>query len=172
MKSLPRLSAKEAERRLLSADFRLVHQKGSHRIYRNGSFRMVLPWHGGKHYIWNSSGRRSRRGAPWIGVRSANSNIAFPRDPGCGRENQPAESSVQTGVTVLECKTAQSWQDKKRREKSPINLSRYNSRAYAAHTLLDVSSLTALGWVAPTGLREGLGAYYHWYLDHIGELRA
>jgi len=47
-KALSRLTAKEAEKYLLHAGFELSRQKGSHRIYRKGSYRMVLPWHQGK----------------------------------------------------------------------------------------------------------------------------
>ncbi|MBW2569886.1 MAG: type II toxin-antitoxin system HicA family toxin [Deltaproteobacteria bacterium] len=46
--ALPKLTAKEAEKYLLRAGFKLSRQKGSHRIYRKGSHRMVLPWHQGK----------------------------------------------------------------------------------------------------------------------------
>ncbi len=48
MSPLPRLTAREAEQRLLRAGFNLSRQKVSHKIYRKGSFRMVLPWHQGK----------------------------------------------------------------------------------------------------------------------------
>ena len=37
--------------------------------------------------------------------------------------------------------------------------------------LLDVSRLTALGWRAQIGLREGLEATYRWFLDNQGQLR-
>ena len=46
--ALAKLTAKEAERHLLHAVFKMSRQKGSHRIYRKGSYRMVLPWHQGK----------------------------------------------------------------------------------------------------------------------------
>ena len=46
--SLSKLTAKEAEKYLLHAGFKLSRQKGSHRIYCKGSHRMVLPWHQGK----------------------------------------------------------------------------------------------------------------------------
>jgi len=45
---LPRLNAKKAESLLLSNGFILVRSKGSHRIYRKGNNRMVLPFHAGK----------------------------------------------------------------------------------------------------------------------------
>ncbi len=44
----PRLSAKEAETLLLQKGFSLVRQKGSHRIYRKGNIRMIIPFHSGK----------------------------------------------------------------------------------------------------------------------------
>ena len=43
-----RLTAKEAEKFLLENGFLLSRQKGSHRIYRKGKHRMVLPFHSGK----------------------------------------------------------------------------------------------------------------------------
>ncbi|MBU8910752.1 MAG: type II toxin-antitoxin system HicA family toxin [Desulfobacterales bacterium] len=48
LEALPKLTAKKAEKYLLHAGFKLSRQKGSHRIYRKGSQRMVLPWHQGK----------------------------------------------------------------------------------------------------------------------------
>jgi len=48
MSPLPRLTAREAERRLLRAGFNQARQKGSHKIYRKGNLRMVIPWHQGK----------------------------------------------------------------------------------------------------------------------------
>jgi GDP-L-fucose synthase len=33
--------------------------------------------------------------------------------------------------------------------------------------LLDVSRLTAAGWMARTSLRDGIAATYRWYLDHV-----
>ena len=36
---------------------------------------------------------------------------------------------------------------------------------------LDTSRLQALGWTAGTGLRDGLEAYYRWYLDNLESLR-
>jgi predicted RNA binding protein YcfA (HicA-like mRNA interferase family) len=43
----PRLTALEAERQLLNAGFALIRSKGSHRIYRKGESRFVLPFHSG-----------------------------------------------------------------------------------------------------------------------------
>ena len=37
--------------------------------------------------------------------------------------------------------------------------------------LLDVSKLTALGWQAPTSLKDGLIATYEWFQDHYERLR-
>jgi len=37
--------------------------------------------------------------------------------------------------------------------------------------LLDVSRLTALGWRATRGLREGIGETYRWFLEHQDTLR-
>ena len=43
-----RLTAKEAEKLLLSSGFKFLRQKGSHRIYLKGITRIVLPFHSGK----------------------------------------------------------------------------------------------------------------------------
>ena len=48
MPKLPRLSASEAERRLLTAGFVLMRSKGSHPIYFRGGERVVVPFHRGK----------------------------------------------------------------------------------------------------------------------------
>lgn len=48
MPKLPRLTAAEAERRLLAAGFVLMRSKGSHRIYLRGGQRVVVPFHRGK----------------------------------------------------------------------------------------------------------------------------
>ena len=48
MVDFPKLTAKEAERLLLQNGFILERQKGSHRIYKKGALRMVLPHHSGK----------------------------------------------------------------------------------------------------------------------------
>jgi len=45
---LPTLTAREAEARLLRAGFELARSKGSHRIYRKGTSRIVLPFHVGE----------------------------------------------------------------------------------------------------------------------------
>ena len=37
--------------------------------------------------------------------------------------------------------------------------------------LLDVSRLSAMGWHAKTGLREGIEETYRWYLDHLQDAR-
>ena len=42
-----RITAAEAERLLLGAGFVWVRSKGSHRIYRKGEQRFVLPFHPG-----------------------------------------------------------------------------------------------------------------------------
>ena len=48
MPKLPRLTAAEAERRLLAAGFVLMRSKGSHRIYFRAGERLVVPFHRGK----------------------------------------------------------------------------------------------------------------------------
>jgi predicted RNA binding protein YcfA (HicA-like mRNA interferase family) len=48
MPRIPRLTAQEAEKLLLDANFRLLRSKGSHRIYGNGELRAVVPFHSGK----------------------------------------------------------------------------------------------------------------------------
>jgi predicted RNA binding protein YcfA (HicA-like mRNA interferase family) len=47
MPKLPRWTAPEAERALLAAGFLLLRSKGSHRIYANGTRRVVVPFHTG-----------------------------------------------------------------------------------------------------------------------------
>ncbi len=42
------MTAKDAEKLLIRSGFILVRQKGSHRIYRKGNLRFVLPFHSGK----------------------------------------------------------------------------------------------------------------------------
>lgn len=42
------MDAKEAERLLLQHQFEWVRTKGSHRIYRKGGMRVVIPFHSGK----------------------------------------------------------------------------------------------------------------------------
>lgn len=48
MAKLPRLTAAEAERRLLAAGFVLMRSKGSHRIYFRTGERVVVPFHRGE----------------------------------------------------------------------------------------------------------------------------
>ncbi|EPS3560649.1 type II toxin-antitoxin system HicA family toxin [Campylobacter jejuni] len=48
MPELPRLTAKEAEKLLLQNNFLIDRQKGSHRIYKKGLYRMVTPHHSGE----------------------------------------------------------------------------------------------------------------------------
>ncbi len=43
----PRLTAAEAEAKLLRAGFVLLRSKGSHRIYKAGERRVVVPFHAG-----------------------------------------------------------------------------------------------------------------------------
>jgi predicted RNA binding protein YcfA (HicA-like mRNA interferase family) len=42
------MTAKEAEKLLLKSGFLIYRQKGSHRIYKKGNVRFVLPFHPGK----------------------------------------------------------------------------------------------------------------------------
>jgi predicted RNA binding protein YcfA (HicA-like mRNA interferase family) len=42
---LPRLTAQEAEKLLLKAGFEMIRSKGSHRIYKRGDKRIVVPFH-------------------------------------------------------------------------------------------------------------------------------
>ena len=48
MPKVPRLTATEAEALLLKAGFELIRTKGSHRIYRKGQRRCVVPFHFGR----------------------------------------------------------------------------------------------------------------------------
>ncbi len=48
MPELPRLTAREAEKLLLEAGFKLIRVKGSHYIYKRDNSRVVLPHHAGK----------------------------------------------------------------------------------------------------------------------------
>ena len=43
-----RLTPEEAQRMLLKAGFEWIRSKGSHRIYRRGDERIVIPFHPGK----------------------------------------------------------------------------------------------------------------------------
>ena len=47
MPRLPRWTATEAEKALLTAGFRLLRSKGSHRIYVKATRRVVVPFHAG-----------------------------------------------------------------------------------------------------------------------------
>ncbi len=47
MPKLPRLTAAEAEALLLKSGFAWLRSKGSHRIYANGTRRVVVPFHSG-----------------------------------------------------------------------------------------------------------------------------
>ncbi len=46
MPKLPRWTALDAERALLTAGFVHVRSKGSHRIYQKGQLRVTVPFHG------------------------------------------------------------------------------------------------------------------------------
>ncbi|MDA1276031.1 MAG: type II toxin-antitoxin system HicA family toxin [Verrucomicrobia bacterium] len=48
MPKLPRLTAPEAERKLLAAGFVFRRSKGSHRIYFRAGERVIVPFHRGK----------------------------------------------------------------------------------------------------------------------------
>ncbi|BAS54504.1 MULTISPECIES: type II toxin-antitoxin system HicA family toxin [Leptolyngbya] len=48
MPKAPRLTAQEAEKLLLDADFTLIRTNGSHRIYFKNGIRVVVPFHSGK----------------------------------------------------------------------------------------------------------------------------
>jgi predicted RNA binding protein YcfA (HicA-like mRNA interferase family) len=45
---LPRLKAQEAEKLLLKAGFEMIRSKGSHRIYKKGDRRIIVPFHASK----------------------------------------------------------------------------------------------------------------------------
>jgi len=45
---LPRLKAQEAEKLLFKAGFKMVRSKGSHRIYKKGDRRIIVPFHASK----------------------------------------------------------------------------------------------------------------------------
>ena len=47
MPKVSRLTAADAESRLLKAGFVWLRSKGSHRIYAKGGRRVVVPFHGG-----------------------------------------------------------------------------------------------------------------------------
>ena len=48
MAKLPRLKAQEAEKLLFKAGFKMIRSKGSHRIYKKGERRIIVPFHRGK----------------------------------------------------------------------------------------------------------------------------
>ena len=48
MVKIPRLKAQEAEKLLFKAGFKMVRSKGSHRIYRKGDRRIIVPFHASK----------------------------------------------------------------------------------------------------------------------------
>jgi len=48
VRTIPRVTAQEAEKLLLDASFILMRTKGSHRIYLKGNTRVVIPFHTGK----------------------------------------------------------------------------------------------------------------------------
>jgi len=45
---LPRLKAHRAEKLLLKAGFEMIRSKGSHRIYKKGERRIIVPFHASK----------------------------------------------------------------------------------------------------------------------------
>ncbi|OGY24101.1 MAG: hypothetical protein A2172_00980 [Candidatus Woykebacteria bacterium RBG_13_40_15] len=45
MTKLPAVKPKELERVLLKAGFKFVRQKGSHRMYVRGIYKVVVPYH-------------------------------------------------------------------------------------------------------------------------------
>jgi predicted RNA binding protein YcfA (HicA-like mRNA interferase family) len=45
---LPRLTAQEAERLLLQKGFEKIRCKGSHRIYKKGKRKIIIPFHSGR----------------------------------------------------------------------------------------------------------------------------
>jgi len=45
---LPRLTAREAEKRLLDNGFELIRTKGSHHVYKRDDTRIIVPFHSGK----------------------------------------------------------------------------------------------------------------------------
>ena len=48
MVKIPRLKAQEAEKLLFKAGFKMVRSKGSHRIYKKGDRRIIVPFHASK----------------------------------------------------------------------------------------------------------------------------
>ena len=47
MPKLPRWTAADAERAVLTAGFKLLRSKDSHRIYGKGALRVTVPFHAG-----------------------------------------------------------------------------------------------------------------------------
>ena len=45
MAKLPRLKVQGAEKLLFKAGFKMVRSKGSHRIYKRGDRRIIVPFH-------------------------------------------------------------------------------------------------------------------------------
>jgi predicted RNA binding protein YcfA (HicA-like mRNA interferase family) len=45
---LSRLKVREAEKLLFKAGFKMVRSKGSHRIYKKGDRRIIVPFHSSK----------------------------------------------------------------------------------------------------------------------------
>ena len=48
MAKLPRLKVQEAEKLLFKAGFKMIRSKGSHRIYKKGDRRIIVPFHTSK----------------------------------------------------------------------------------------------------------------------------
>ena len=48
MAKLPRLTGQKAEKLLFKAGFKMIRSKGSHRIYRKGERRIIVPFHSNK----------------------------------------------------------------------------------------------------------------------------
>ena len=48
MAKLPELKVQEAEKLLFKAGFKMIRSKGSHRIYKKGDRRIIVPFHPSK----------------------------------------------------------------------------------------------------------------------------
>ncbi|HZK41014.1 MAG TPA: type II toxin-antitoxin system HicA family toxin [Atribacterota bacterium] len=48
MAKLPRLTGQKAEKLLFKAGFKMIRSKGSHRIYKKGDRRIIVPFHASK----------------------------------------------------------------------------------------------------------------------------
>ena len=48
MAKLPRLTGQKAEKLLFKAGFEMIRSKGSHRIYKKGDRRIIIPFHASK----------------------------------------------------------------------------------------------------------------------------